>query len=545
MIKLSCGMHTFELSYPHPIDFNNLSIKISRSNKTVTIMANRQVHNFEDEEALLFVVNPDRKLTLPHLQHIKDMALKGLTGMQFAKDEDVQLSTPLSCPPLTGLKNWISIMMNENKLTYFTFMDECDTLCAFVMVINRVYDYELKAPAIDLLYLITSNNASLQRWNRFRSNDLAHETRRSTIQLMEKTFLYFSKRTICSRQIDALSDLKKRVDSCFKRAVVYPLYGDPDDTFSSHHTIKSQSNQLFGQSVKVSEEFSCTFCRKQSADLVKCDHCLTVKFCGKCKIQYLNNHAFACKENEKERKVDKPLQGTDSQLNTGKCSYCSTPSQRLMNCSQCHSVQYCNRDCQRKHWKEHKSYCQHIIPNMKSCSEEKRSQKASTIDYDISSQDKQCAYCFQTSQTLRQCSRCHVVQYCNEACQQKHWKEHKELCKESTTISLNTSSCSYCSKVSYNLKKCALCRTVQYCDRECQRKHWKDHKVHCKPEESQTTSTPVGGCTEGVQRCSFCSRIAKDLRKCTRCHRAQYCGRNCQQKHWDNHKKQCKSAVPK
>lgn len=30
-----------------------------------------------------------------------------------------------------------------------------------------------------------------------------------------------------------------------------------------------------------------------------------------------------------------------------------------------------------------------------------------------------------------------------------------------------------------NAKQCSGCKTVYYCDRECQKKHWKAHKVHC------------------------------------------------------------------
>ena len=45
------------------------------------------------------------------------------------------------------------------------------------------------------------------------------------------------------------------------------------------------------------------------------------------------------------------------------CAHCGeTPrrseSQSLHKCSRCKSAAYCNRDCQRLHWKEHKAVCQ-------------------------------------------------------------------------------------------------------------------------------------------------------------------------------------------
>ena len=41
--------------------------------------------------------------------------------------------------------------------------------------------------------------------------------------------------------------------------------------------------------------------------------------------------------------------------------------------------------------------------------------------------------------------------------------------------------CSKCSKKSDALVKCRDCKCVWYCDKECQNKHWKEHKIECKP----------------------------------------------------------------
>lgn len=45
-----------------------------------------------------------------------------------------------------------------------------------------------------------------------------------------------------------------------------------------------------------------------------------------------------------------------------KCSYCSAPTgnKKLLTCSRCKLSYYCNRDCQMKHWPEHKKNCQEI-----------------------------------------------------------------------------------------------------------------------------------------------------------------------------------------
>ena len=40
--------------------------------------------------------------------------------------------------------------------------------------------------------------------------------------------------------------------------------------------------------------------------------------------------------------------------------------------------------------------------------------------------------------------------------------------------------CSWCGKESDTAKKCTACKCVWYCDKECQNKHWKEHKKECK-----------------------------------------------------------------
>lgn len=40
--------------------------------------------------------------------------------------------------------------------------------------------------------------------------------------------------------------------------------------------------------------------------------------------------------------------------------------------------------------------------------------------------------------------------------------------------------CGYCQKYSKDIKKCSRCKLVLYCNQECQKKHWNLHKENCK-----------------------------------------------------------------
>ena len=42
-----------------------------------------------------------------------------------------------------------------------------------------------------------------------------------------------------------------------------------------------------------------------------------------------------------------------------------------------------------------------------------------------------------------------------------------------------------------------------------------------------------------MNKCSFCGQVSAVLKKCTRCHKVNYCGRECQLKHWPIHKSAC------
>lgn len=44
--------------------------------------------------------------------------------------------------------------------------------------------------------------------------------------------------------------------------------------------------------------------------------------------------------------------------------------------------------------------------------------------------------------------------------------------------------CATCGKGGNDLSRCSRCKTTMYCSRECQRLHWKIHKITCKPPES-------------------------------------------------------------
>lgn len=48
-----------------------------------------------------------------------------------------------------------------------------------------------------------------------------------------------------------------------------------------------------------------------------------------------------------------------SKTNTGlyRCAYCGNPSAALKKCSGCGKPRYCDKSCQKSHWKDHRNQC--------------------------------------------------------------------------------------------------------------------------------------------------------------------------------------------
>ena len=79
------------------------------------------------------------------------------------------------------------------------------------------------------------------------------------------------------------------------------------------------------------------------------------------KLKYLDDkHAVKIKNISK---ILEKIEGTTT--SSSHCSACGKPKskyQKLRKCSGCHAVQYCNTECQKKHWKigGHKKECKKL-----------------------------------------------------------------------------------------------------------------------------------------------------------------------------------------
>jgi hypothetical protein len=116
-------------------------------------------------------------------------------------------------------------------------------------------------------------------------------------------------------------------------------------------------------------------------------------------------HLIATKCMEKMVKPVDSVTGEDEAVT--QCANChrmnfGRESERL-DCSRCNIASYCNTECQKAHWPEHKKACKLVT----------------------------CQHCekLETTKWFSKCARCQQVFYCGKDCQLADWPNHKKDCK--------------------------------------------------------------------------------------------------------------------
>ncbi len=108
--------------------------------------------------------------------------------------------------------------------------------------------------------------------------------------------------------------------------------------------------------------------------------------------------------------------------------------------------------------------------------------KTFTVNYKDKSytKNKICLYCYAqiTSEVL--CGICNLVVYCSQSCLSHDKNNHKIVCKNYNENHFINKLCASCGQYNVKAKRCSACERVRYCDKACQKKDWKNHKIICK-----------------------------------------------------------------
>ena len=140
---------------------------------------------------------------------------------------------------------------------------------------------------------------------------------------------------------------------------------------------------------------------------------------------------------------------TSRNITLNKCSMCDAKESKSgtkLQCCPCENVYYCCKDCQNKHWKQHKNYCPVYIKKQQKAKNEQKSsvdQKKSAVEDSArlekgkepaagTEDENVCNKCGSSKippgkETLLKCPCNGSVYYCSKTCQMADWKAHRPV----------------------------------------------------------------------------------------------------------------------
>ena len=460
-IEVATGPHRYVLHYPYLVDYNRVSFRVSKAQKTITILAPRMKHIFECEK-LLFTVNPSDELTMLHMP-ISDQIMMRLCGKQLTEsDRDIRARCKREhalMPPM--MESFTILFQCQIERHFHICSPSGNHINALIIIESRLFDLEHKTPVLHIAFCFLEPSFQftvLQQCVNFEPVAIRKiRVDEAELKLMKEALSYFAGRTVSCNlaNTECLQRLEQyKISHYFSQAVIYPLYtcSDPD----------SYVNLLLSDPSKAAEE-----------------------------LKKLNSFSWRAEEIQ--------------------CHCCGTNVQGLKKCAGCGNAVYCSKECQRKHWKIHKNECKNSLPK-----------SPAKADGNIT----------ETSNGIPNVSNDEIV-----ACH--HGQLHSNLVINSSETGV--SSCDFCGMKSTTLKKCGACKKVQYCNQECQKKDWKKHKQVCirsKLDSSPVSEGSILRFTSTTTRCSGCEKENMCLRRCL-CHKVAYCSTSCQRMDWTRHKTEC------
>ena len=307
-VKIILGSHEYVIPYHYPVYYDRLSIKISRKQKVITILACQQPHMF-DVEKPLFSVNASDNFSLLRMP-LSDQLMMSFCGMQLTKQEQVTMERygrDLNLmPPMINLKKSFNILFRCQDEHFFD-IEVASALHAMIIVQDRVFDLQHGTPAVDLAFCFLEHSfvdKITQQWQQITQLHTRFiKVDKAELELLKKTLTYFARRTFgwsLSKATGRLQLLEHhKITRYFTRAVVYPLFADPDLCMQGR-------NQLSGS-----------------------DPLLLLKH-------------------------KRPQENSEKEKSQGGCASCEIASTDLKKCSSCKRTKYCSVECQKRHWKVHK-----------------------------------------------------------------------------------------------------------------------------------------------------------------------------------------------
>ena len=475
-LKLICGKEIhMTIVYPYPIH-NNVFTKLFKKRKIITILVEHAPHHFYSDEPTLYfdLHNP---LTLPQISNesliiqefTQQLPLKSVdtSGVLCSKDIFEYLATHASN------KYFVIKFSNKHSISVGNMM---------IVVHSLHINLYFETPIMSLSYCFPQSFDNLAKcsitvsW--FKMTDGTW-----TQILVDECQLICIKRAILCFKNSSRKNLNSEIplpfvdhslQQYFHHTLIHPLY--PNTQLDS---VKSAVKTFFSSDAENKGKKFHTFLLVQSI--------------------------------EHEREVVSNSTELQSQLHK-ECANCKKVQPNLRKCGACGKVQYCSKEYQRVHWKEHKSNC-------------KESSTAPTTTPTSCAQCKKQSICIPSS--------CRSVFYCSAECQRLDWTLHKDKCTSTPSArSKNTSNEVISGSISSTEKKKQDTESIEEGSIKPQESSAMDGSTHSLDSIQQHTSSTI-------EICSYCKKEQSAMKNRCGCGKVQYCGKECKAKHRMEHKSVC------
>ena len=367
------------------------------------------------------------------------------SGMQFteADREIMQRCDRQSAlmPAMINLKESMNFFFQCQKEHFFNIALPGNDVNALVVVQDRIFDLQNRSPAVDMAFCFLELSFVATVASKWHSVAQSHMIRsiivnKPELVLLKKVLMYFAHRTVgrsLSKAKGHLQSLKRqKIDQYFTRAIIYPLFADPDsyvvDMEQAKGSVSSLLESLHAGGGKLPEEKPnaasdkkyCANCGLKGDDLKRCADCGQVRYCSReCQKKHWKIHKMDCKKSSSSSKQKNIESSSDiCVLDSNHCNTCGKMDTNLKKCGACGRSWYCSQDCQRKDWKEHKKVCKALKKNVPA---------SSSLTSQSDATETTCGGCKRESSSLRPCP-CHKVAYCSTNCQRTDWTRHKVDC---------------------------------------------------------------------------------------------------------------------
>ena len=521
-LKLTCGERVhMSIVYPYPIQ-RNVHIKFSKKKKVITLFAERATLCYYNEEPTLFF-DLQNILTLPKICR-EDRNLQKFFEMQLG------LKT-IDPSEVVCIKNIFYYIATETSEEYFVVKvggKDSIRVGDIMIAVHSVHiDPYFGSPMMSLSFCFPHNFVTFIQqsidifWFMLtKSNYSECSVGVDELKCLKEALLYSENST---RKSFSNTEIPSSVANhpmwqYFHHALIHPLYPNVyleyvrseiqhfmNDPYRSLYSSSSALHKIESYSANADLQSQslekCANCKKFQPNMKRCGTCNKVRYCGKeCQRKHWKEHKSNCK-----RSITAPTSTLAS------CGQCKKQTSSIP-CS-CGSVSYCSTECQSLDWPVHKDKCTNT-PSAKSkntCNEANSEIMPST----------------QKEQDTKEIEECNIKP--QESSAMHGGTRSLDVKQQQTPIN---EMCSYCKRSHSPLKKCLSCGKVQYCGKECQRKHWKKHKSTCKLSSAAPTSTLVS--------CGRCKKQTTSI-PCS-CASVSYCSTECQSLDWPVHKDKCTST---